>query len=147
MRRPPTLANAFKHGVFTKMVLLPWEDPREFEKLYNALVEEWTPAGPTEHDAVLSIAKATWRKRRMQYFMHCERMRAASRPNHIAYDEANALRAFSHYIGVVLPNFVESGEFDRAAATLPAHVVAHLKENFPRKNFESILEWVDAIQK
>jgi hypothetical protein len=43
MRRPRNQANAFKHGVFAGMMILPWEDPREFEKLCSSLVDEWKP--------------------------------------------------------------------------------------------------------
>jgi hypothetical protein len=52
--------NAYKHGVFASMAIVPGEDPREFEELHSALVEEWTPAGATEQDAVLTIAKGVW---------------------------------------------------------------------------------------
>lgn len=78
--RRPIHINALKHGAFAKMMILPWEDPQEFEKLHAALVEEWKPVGPTEHDAVLSIAKG-------------------------AYDEASALRAFSSYIALAPDEF------------------------------------------
>ena len=61
-----------KHGAFAKTAILPGEDPREFEELHSALIEEWAPVGPTEEDAVLSIAKGVWRKRRLQKFLHTE---------------------------------------------------------------------------
>src|SRR5215468_9404743 len=87
--------NALKHGMFAKMMILSWEDPQEFEKLFATLVEEWSPVGPTEHDAVLSIAKGIWRKRRMQRFLRWERERYRLASNHPAYDRAHGLRAFS----------------------------------------------------
>jgi hypothetical protein len=40
--------NALKHGAFAETAIVPGEDPREFEELFSALVEEWTPVGPTE---------------------------------------------------------------------------------------------------
>ncbi len=64
--------NAHKHGVFAATAILPGEDQQEFEKLHSALVEEWMPAGATEEDAVLSIAKAVWRKRRVQRFLEVQ---------------------------------------------------------------------------
>ena len=140
MRQPRNQANAFKHGVFAKMLILPWEDRREFDELHNAFVDEWKPVGPTEHDAVLSIAKATWRKRRMQYFLHSERMRATTDPNHTAYDAVSTLRALS--------DFVESEPdgFDRALGVLPPGIAGDLRQKFPRRNFQSVSEWVHAIQ-
>src|SRR5262249_46302446 len=64
--------HAVKHGAFAKTAILPGEDRREFEELHSALIEEWAPVGPTEEDAVLSIAKGVWRKRRLQKFLHAE---------------------------------------------------------------------------
>ena len=40
--------NAQKHGVFAEPLILPGEDPREFEALHAALIEEWSPSGPSE---------------------------------------------------------------------------------------------------
>src|SRR5262245_44599111 len=61
--------NALKHGAFTQMAILPGEDIRAFEKLHMDLIEEWHPIGPTEQDAVLTIAKGIWRKARIQGFL------------------------------------------------------------------------------
>ena len=41
-------SNSQKHGVFAEPLILPGEDPREFEALHAALIEEWTPSGPSE---------------------------------------------------------------------------------------------------
>jgi hypothetical protein len=62
-------SNAVKHGVFAEIGILDWENRQEFTTLHAALEEEWVPVGPTEHDAVLSIAKGKWRKRRIQWFL------------------------------------------------------------------------------
>jgi hypothetical protein len=56
--------NAQKHGVFAEPFILPGEDPREFEALHSALIEEWTPSGPSEQSRVFGIADAEWRKLR-----------------------------------------------------------------------------------
>ena len=58
--------NALKHGAFAKTAIIPGEDPQEFEELHSALIEEWGHVGPTEEDAVLTVAKGIWRKRRLQ---------------------------------------------------------------------------------
>jgi hypothetical protein len=50
----PKRPNAQKHGVFTVNPVMPGEDPREFEQLHFALIDEWQPSGPTEEDAVFS---------------------------------------------------------------------------------------------
>ena len=56
--------NAFKHGVFSNVTILPGEDQDDFAELGTALFLEWQPDGPTETDAVFTIAKCLWRKRR-----------------------------------------------------------------------------------
>ena len=47
-RRRRKCSNAQKHGVFAEPLILPGEDPREFEALHAALIEEWSPSGPSE---------------------------------------------------------------------------------------------------
>jgi hypothetical protein len=138
--RPRNHPNALKHGAFAKMVILPWEDPQEFEKLHAALIDEWKPVGPTEHDAVLSIAKGMWRKRRMQYFLWSESQKRRAYPNHPAYDEAKALGVFSYHIDVA------PDEVDIALRGLSARNANHLRQKFPQGDFQSTSEWVDAIQ-
>ena len=76
--KPP---NAHKHGVFSATAIFPGEDEREFEKLHAALIEEWRPVGATEEDAVLSIAKAVWRKRRVQKFLEVQLRRNTVDPD------------------------------------------------------------------
>jgi len=57
-RRP----SALRHGVWSNTAVLPGEDPRQFERLYRGLVDEWCPSGPAEQDAVFTLAKCMWRK-------------------------------------------------------------------------------------
>jgi hypothetical protein len=63
-RRRRKRPNAQKHGVFAEPLILPGEDPREFEALHSALIEEWTPSGPSEQSRVFGMADAEWRKLR-----------------------------------------------------------------------------------
>ena len=84
---------AVKHGAFAKTAILPGEDPKEFEELHSAVIEEWAPVvGPTEEDAVLSIAKGIWRKRRFQKFLHAKIAKCRADREHPLYDEAQAVR-------------------------------------------------------
>jgi hypothetical protein len=39
--------NALKNGVFATAPLIPGEDPREYDKPYAELIDEWQPSGPT----------------------------------------------------------------------------------------------------
>jgi hypothetical protein len=67
-RREHKRPNAQKSGAFAEPLILPGEDSREFEALHAALIEEWTPAGPTEQGKVFGIADAEWRKLRSRRF-------------------------------------------------------------------------------
>jgi hypothetical protein len=49
-------------------MVLPGEGPEEFAALFRALTGEWMLVGATEEEAVLGVAKAVWRKRRVQKF-------------------------------------------------------------------------------
>jgi hypothetical protein len=73
--------NALKHGVYSNMVVLPTEDPAEFEKLQTSLIAELQPSGALEHDAVCSIAHLTWRKKRLNIFRKAEFAREELTPH------------------------------------------------------------------
>nr|VFK11518.1 MAG: hypothetical protein BECKLPF1236A_GA0070988_1005614 [Candidatus Kentron sp. LPFa]VFK27686.1 MAG: hypothetical protein BECKLPF1236C_GA0070990_1005014 [Candidatus Kentron sp. LPFa] len=61
----PIRFNAMKHGVLSKLVVLPHEDSGEFADLLAALVEEYQPNGQTEQYLVEDLAGIMWRKRRI----------------------------------------------------------------------------------
>jgi len=61
--------NALKHGACSRIAILPGEDSDEFTELLEGLLAEWEPQGPTEGEAVYTIAACIWRKRRIQTFM------------------------------------------------------------------------------
>ena len=63
--KPFRKPSALKHGAFSKIILLPWEDPNEFEELRRGLYEYFQPEGPLEKDAVDTILKAMWAKQRL----------------------------------------------------------------------------------
>jgi hypothetical protein len=58
-----------KSGDQAEVAILPDENPLEFERLHTRLAEEWAPDGLLEEDAVLTIAKCIWRRRRYQRFI------------------------------------------------------------------------------
>ena len=135
--------NALKHGVFAKMIVLPWEDPEEFRTLHLALVEEWNPDGATEQDAVFSIATGMWRKRRLQFFLENDMQRLRTYPDHAAYDETHALRCFCEMLEWS-PDKPENAEL--AFRILSAENRDHLQRKFPRDHFQSTSEWISAMQ-
>ena len=55
--------NAIKHGILSKLVVLPHEDHGEFSELLAGMIEEHQPAGMTEKHLVEELATILWRKR------------------------------------------------------------------------------------
>jgi len=136
--------NALKHGVFATIIILPWEDPEEFRTLHTELIAEWNPVGPTEEDAVFSLAKGMWRKRRMQLFLNNDMHRCSTYPDHPAYHEINALRSFC--------KILESPSDKPEDAEIALRLLSvknrdHLREKFPQYDFESTSEWMQAMRK
>lgn len=58
--------NALKHGAFSNVELLPWEDADEFAQLRRDLFEEHQPEGPLQEECVNTIQTNLWRKRRLR---------------------------------------------------------------------------------
>ena len=142
MRKPSDddRLNALKHGVFSKLLILPWESVTQFGDLYIDLLDEWKPVGRTEHDAVLSIAKGIWRKRRMQAFLKSELDKHSCDLAHDAYNEAEVLRMFYTSIEA------EPDKFELFLSGLRTQAANDLRRKFPRENFQSESDWVKAIQ-
>ncbi len=67
--------NALKHGGYSNLAVLPGEDPDEFDRHHQSLIDEFAPSGPTEHDVVLSLAKCMWRKSRLGIYPRAARAR------------------------------------------------------------------------
>ncbi|HME07067.1 MAG TPA: hypothetical protein VKG25_08450 [Bryobacteraceae bacterium] len=58
--------NAMSHGLTSKMVVLPGEDPAQFQFLRRALLKEHDPVTPTEKLLVEEMAQAHWRLERVR---------------------------------------------------------------------------------
>jgi hypothetical protein len=128
----PSKLNAIKHGLFFEMVILPGEEPAEFQALYSALRKEYNPEGPTQEDRVLSIAKNLWRKRRLSRYggnhvrLYKSYMQGQERL------EIEALQKFADSVRAGKP---------RSKLTLPAPLAAIVWTNNPQKLNESDDEW------
>src|SRR5262249_36795817 len=150
---------AVKHGAFAKTLILPGEDRREFEELHSDLIEEWAAVGTSEKDAVLSIAKGIWRKRRSQKFLHAKIERSRSDREHPVYDEVQAVRT--------LLNTLETGSFlillepvpDQepppdsietivrlVIESAPSYIVTVLERICPREKFEAVSDWLAMLR-
>lgn len=134
--------NALKHGAFSTNSALPGESPREFQKLHAALINEWQPSGATEDDAVYSLAYLMWRKRRGQKFIEArQNADGAFDARDPAYEGVLNLVIFT-----MLIDFKPELPLDQCELALTDDQSQHLKERFPRANYRSRSEWVDAIK-
>jgi hypothetical protein len=133
--------NAQKHGAFAEPLILPGEDSREFEALHSALIEEWTPSGPSEQSRVFGIADAEWRKLRSRRFVQAKAIANSLNPDHPAFDETRGLIAF----GYLMCRQPETAFAEYASSLLRADKIQYLSDKFPRQNFESIEEWGIAV--
>jgi hypothetical protein len=57
--------NALKHGIFSKVVVLPGESQAEFDSLLNGLRDDFEPVGTFEGGLVETLAVTQWRQRRL----------------------------------------------------------------------------------
>jgi hypothetical protein len=139
--------NAVKHGVFAEVVILPGEDVKEFEELHQSLINEWGPDGPTEHDAVSTLAKCVWRKRRLVRYQQKEiatwedgKSKVRRRGEEVDRDLKLLVRFKEN---------VDAGELitERDLATSLGSVAwaEYFTNRFPRKNYSSDYHWLEAI--
>jgi hypothetical protein len=135
------LPNAMTHGTFTQVTILPGEDPRAFLELHLAVIQEWQPSGPTEDDAVLTIAKGIWRKGRFQRFLEGELTICTLQTDHPAYDEMYALHDFLKALDIH-PEETLAGPM----ISLSEDMKRHLRGELAEKNFESPSERIQAIK-
>ena len=52
----------FTHGLYTRDVLMPWDDRDEFNALHEELQKEYFPVGPSEEQCVVDLTLAYWHK-------------------------------------------------------------------------------------
>jgi hypothetical protein len=134
-------ANALKHGVFAINPTIPGEDVGEFIELYSAVIEEWQPSGPTEADAVFSLADLMWRKGRAQRLLRTSLIASTRNPHSPTFDERRGLDLF-----ISCMRSEPETAFERhASVVLRADTISHLKQKFPRSNYQSTSEWAQAV--
>ena len=135
--------NALKHGAFSIKPTILGENPREFQELHSALIDEWNPSGPTEEDRVFGVADAMWRKLRSQKFTRAKVIASSFDPRHPAFDETLGLISF-----IELMRHLPETTFEKCADKfLRADKVNHLKRKFSRSNYQSTSEWAEAVIK
>jgi hypothetical protein len=135
--------NALKHGVFSDAVLIPGEEPREYEQLLAELMDEWKPAGPTLRDEVVELADLRWKRRRLRKFIQTKLIAGMFDPRCPPFNETWGLVSFTHYLRAEPETCFEQ----HASTYLRADKINYLKQKFPRSNYQSTSEWVEAVTK
>jgi hypothetical protein len=69
------------HGLYSKDLLLPWDDSQEFFALHDELKKEFFPCGPSEDHCVLALAQLYWQEQTLW------RLRTATAVRHRFTDE------------------------------------------------------------
>jgi len=133
--------NALSHGAFAATAILPGEDPQEFAMLYLDLIEEWSPDGPSECDAVHSLAVNMWRKARIQKFIQAKAEGCSYDPDHQCFNETRALHEF-YYSVKDAPE-----QFEKLLHVLALSHADHLRQKCPPADCESTVAWQKALKK
>jgi hypothetical protein len=60
-----TRFNATRHGVLSKLQVLPWEESKELDELQEQFIKEYNPQGITEKHLVLELANIVFRRQRL----------------------------------------------------------------------------------
>ena len=133
--------NAEKLGIFSNGIsILPGEDQDEFDDLQLQYLNEWMPDGATEKEAVFSLVRAEWLKRRLLRFRIAQIMKNSIDPNHPSFDERLGI------VGFAAASERADKQFENyAAAYLPEKVVEILSLKFPAANFKSNSKRIEAI--
>src|SRR6266849_176619 len=61
-----TRFNALKHGLDAQSIIIPGEDPAEYDALVAHYRDEFRPTGPSETFHIDTMIRADWNKRRLQ---------------------------------------------------------------------------------
>ncbi len=136
--------NALKHGAFAEAILLPEEDPKEFEELLTSVHNEWNPEGATEIDKVNSIAMGLWRKRRFKRYIQ---ILVAG----LGTAERCRKRNFNRVLDVLeeIEQAIETGELGAISEGYLSEKLRslgdHIKKAFPRKKYGTDAAWLSAI--
>jgi hypothetical protein len=137
-RRP----NTQKHGAFAENPIILNENQFEFERLFSDLIDEWQPSGPTEDEAVFSLASDMWRKQRVQRALQAKlAYRTFFEPDCPVFDEMDGLMRFCSAVRAEPETAFEK----HASCCLKADKIKHLKEKVPRSGYASASEWAEAI--
>jgi hypothetical protein len=166
--------NALKHGVFSAIEILPWEDPDLFEQITRDFYEEYKPEGPTQEDCVETLVWCRWRKLRLRAWRQLETQVALEKAeNHVFAEEPSPLfdaqiEEVKHFLSKPpseRPNpprddyerllrfssnlYLEKSRklVSMSLVFVPKEYREHLEKHVPESNFETTEAWIVAIKR
>ena len=113
--------NAFKHGIYSKAVIIPGEDPAKFEALRADLAAEHRPVGITEEMLVNEIAQHYWRMKRYRTLeAQMYKSKGENAEGGVALDTANLVKCIDLGLFTSIQRALNSAErsFYKALKTL-----------------------------
>jgi hypothetical protein len=113
--------NAFKHGLHSKAVIIPGEDPAKFEALRADLAAEHRPLGLTEEMLVNEIAQHYWRMKRYRTLeAQMYKSKGENAEGGVALDTANLVQCIDLGLFTSIQRALNSAErsFYKALKTL-----------------------------
>ena len=112
--------NSFKHGLYSKAIVIPGEDPAEFEALRADLAAEHRPVGLTEEMLVDEVAQHYWRMKRYRDLEAQMYKSKGEEDGGVALDTANLVRCIDLGLFTSIQRALNSAErsFYKALKTL-----------------------------
>jgi hypothetical protein len=138
-------SNAQKHGAFSKITILPGEDPEELEALLADVNGEYQPEGATEEHIVLNLAQAIWQRRRLDKFAVAQLNANTYKPDRLGYDEVAAFERFRDGLEISCEIQGSVNYWERCFRFLSDAVAGNLRKQFPHDEAKSHEEWVAAV--
>jgi len=152
--------NALKHGVFSDAVLIPGEGSGQYKQLLAELMDEYKPTGPTLRDEVIELANLMWKRRRLRNFIQTKHIAGVFDPRSPAFNEAWGLVSFTYWLRTQPETCFEQNADTYWLGTQPETCfeqnakkyllpdkINYLQQKFPRSNYQSTSEWVQAVIK
>jgi hypothetical protein len=130
---PALVPSATTHGAFAKIAIFPHESKEEYERLRLAVMEEFKPNGPTEVDAVETVTRCIWRKRRVEAHIAAKLAERQNNREQTARAALGALRLDPDSVGAIL-------------RTCAPDICQQIDKKFPRANYTTESEWNSAAR-
>jgi hypothetical protein len=106
-------------------------------------MDEWKSARPTFRNEVVGLADLMWKQRRLRKFIQTKLIGGTFDPRSPGFNEAWCLAAFTHCLRTEPETCFEQ----KASTFLRVDKIDYLKQKFPRSNYQSTSDWVEAVTK